>query len=333
MRKLYAMMLVGLLASVNTQAQTSPYLAAVDEYVPAPGQFINTLPALSANDTPATAAQKCTENLAGKMDGMVSLGAYGGYITFHFDHPVVNVSGAKDLYLKGNAFPGSSEPGIVMVAQDTNGNGLPDDEWFELSGSADVDSLGKVVYDYEITYTKTGEKQDIAWTDNQGKQGFVNRNQFHDQEYFPLWLGNSLTFKGTLLPPNYVNRGKNGGQFWYGNAFRDGYVDNQKDKENSLFDLDNAVDQNRQPVHLRYVDFIRVYCATNQMAGWLGEISTEFCGAEDLHPTVTSLERIENSKAIVQKIFTIDGKEIPSLQKGFNIVRFTNGKIQKILKK
>ena len=40
-------------------AQNSPYIKAVDEYVPAPGQFVNELPKLSENDTPETAAQAC----------------------------------------------------------------------------------------------------------------------------------------------------------------------------------------------------------------------------------------------------------------------------------
>ena len=72
---------------------------------------------------------------------MVSLGGWGGYITFGFDHPVENKDG-YDLQILGNAFYmsgsteyGSSEPGIVLVSRDENGNGLPDDKWFELKGS------------------------------------------------------------------------------------------------------------------------------------------------------------------------------------------------------
>ena len=80
-----------------------------------------------------------------------------------------------------------------MVSQDVNGNGVPDDPWYELSGSADVDSVGKVVYGYEITYTKDA-MQDIPWADNQGRSGVVNRNTFHAQEYFPLWLSSPLRF-------------------------------------------------------------------------------------------------------------------------------------------
>ena len=94
-------------------------IKAVDEYVPAPGQFINTLPELSEKDTPETAAQACTKYLANqKQSGLITLGAYGGYITFHFDHPIINVENAPDFVVYGNSFPGWSEPGIVMVMKD-----------------------------------------------------------------------------------------------------------------------------------------------------------------------------------------------------------------------
>ena len=109
-------------------------------------------------------AQKCTELIADNAGGMVCLGAWGGYITFHFDHPIANVTGNMDLYISGNAISGNAEAGIVMVSQDTNGNGLPDDIWYELSGSADVDSMN-TVYGYEITYSKSGDTLDIAWID------------------------------------------------------------------------------------------------------------------------------------------------------------------------
>jgi hypothetical protein len=91
---------------------------------------------------------------------------------------VANVQGERDFAIWGNAYVGNSEPGIVMVSVDVNGNGLPDDEWYELSGSADTDSIGKVVYDYQVTYTKT-PMQDVPWQDNKGKSGVVARNDFH----------------------------------------------------------------------------------------------------------------------------------------------------------
>ena len=170
-----------------------------------------------------------------------------------------------------------------MVSQDTNNNGLPDDEWFELSGSADVDSVGKVIYGYECTYTYAA-MSDIPWSDNMSNSGTVDRNQFHAQEYFPLWLKDKgkLTFFGTRLP----NNAHKVGSTWVLDALRYGYVDNKPntDIEGNSFKIDWAVDPvTRTPVSLQYVDFVRVYNALNQKAGTIGETSTEICGAKDLH--------------------------------------------------
>ena len=263
-------------------AGESPYIAGVDEYVPAPGQFINTMPLYEDGDDAKTMAEKCTKALAGNAGGMVCLGGYGGYITFHFDHPVQNVSGEYDFLIKGNAIVGNSEPGIVMVSQDTNGNGLPDDTWYELRGSADLDNVDEMVYNYQIAYTYT-PMQNIPWTDNKGGNGTRDRNSYHQQEYYPLWLKDQqLTFRGTRLP----NNGKETDGQWMLSAFRYGYADNQPNTniEGCSFNIDWAVDlQTRQSVSLDHVDFIRVYNGMNQKCGWLGETSTEITGAEDLH--------------------------------------------------
>ncbi len=267
--------------TVEPATDRSAYIAAVDEYVPAPGQNVNMMPEIDADDNADSAAMKCTRALAGSMDGMVTLGGYGGYVTFHFDHSVRNLSG-NDLMIRGNAFDGNSEPGIVMVSVDANHNGKPDDEWYELSGSADVDSVGKVVYNYQITY-QPSPMHDIGWTDNQGQTGYVYRNSYHSQEYYPLWISSPLTFTGTLLPRNGHNYSQAGLQYWTLSSFRYGYVDNLGSDEGCSFDISNAVDSSRQPVNLQSIDFVRVYTAENQTCGWLGETSTEVCGAKDLH--------------------------------------------------
>ena len=216
------------------------------------------------------------------MNGLITLGACGGYVTFHFDHRVRNLEG-NDLMIKGNAFNGNSKPGIVMVSVDANHNGKPDDEWYELRGSADADSVGKVVYGYSITY-EPSPMNDIPWTDNRGGSGFVYRNSSHQQEYFPLWVHGPMTFTGTLLPRNgrQVNVG-DGVRNWFLDSFAWGYVDNSGTDERCSFDISNAVDSQRRPVPLEAIDFVRVYSAENQYCGWLGETSTEVCGAMDLH--------------------------------------------------
>ena len=108
------------------------------------------------------------------------------------------------------------------------------------------------------------------------------RNQYHQQEYFPLWLGETLTFRGTLLPPNaHLSVSGN----WTLDALRYGYADNlpNTDYKGCSFDIGWAVDSQRQPVSLSHVDFIRVYSGQLQQCGWIGETSTEITGAEDLH--------------------------------------------------
>lgn len=265
---------------IESQTHSHPYIAAVDEYVPAPGQFINTLPLYEEGDDARSMADKCTEALALDAGGVVSLGGFGGYLTFHFDGPVRNITCSADFMIFGNANASSSEPGIVQVSIDLNGNGHPDDKWYELAGSADTDSIGKLHYGYQISYSVDSLKA-TPWKDNIGRSGYIPRNSFHRQEYFPLWLPSPLSFTGTLLPPNGFDQSGTG-TYWITNPLRYGYVDNvpKSNSEGCSFDLDWAVDPiTRQPVHLSHADFIRVYSAQNQVCGWLGETSTEICGA------------------------------------------------------
>ena len=321
-------MLGGLLCAANSYAQHSRFISAVDEYVPAPGQFVNTMPEATADDTPESMAQKCTACLANDKRQIVTLGAYGGYITFHFDHPVANIEGKCDLLILGNATATSAECGIVMVSQDTNGNGKPDDEWYELSGSADIDSIGKVVYDYEITYTPSA-MQAIPWTDNKGRAGTIDRVSFHAQEYFPLWIKDNLTFSGTLLPDNSRDISGNG-SYWVLESMRYGYVDNlpNSDTEGNSFNIDWAVDKDRRPVKLTHIDFVRVYTAINKQCGWIGETSTEIAGAEDLHleESLTSIDSpvaSQGNGTRNNKYYSISGQEVNADYKGIVI---KNGK-------
>ena len=357
-----------LMLNVVAQAQTGNYseeIQAVDEYCPAPGQFINTMPPYEAGDDAQTMAAKCTAYLASDDPyerGTVCLGAYGGYITFHFDHPIANVEGERDFIVYGNAFQsmmfpnlagGSSEPGIVMVSQDTNHNGKPDDIWYELSGSADVDSAASVnsalawerrlIYNYQITYHRNGDLNPVPWTDNQGRSGQVNRmnKQNHTQEYWPLWISAStLTFSGTKLPKNawlmheQQEQQGQGKQQWVLFFLRYGYVDGNKNAntEACSFDISWAVNPTtRESVTLKNIDFVRVYTAMNQSAGDLGETSTEVAGAKDLH-LAASIQAMNSG--IVTEIATpvMQQQKVLYQMGNLQIVRRPNGEIRKQLK-
>ena len=302
-----------LIIPLSASAQHSKYIQAVDEYRPAPGQYVNDIPEYEPGDTEADMIRKCNERIAGlgPLDAhLVALGGWGGYITFHFDHPIANIPGQRDFAVWGNAyqeqtnqvFGGMNEAGIVMVSKDTNGNGLPDDPWYEISGSCDVDSVGKVIYGYEVTYRRN-PMGDIPWTDNQGNSGTIDRvDAWHTQEYYPLWLPDGLTFRGTRLPDNMIDLSENVDKSfskWYYVlvGFRYGYVDNLPnftDKADATsyniegcgIDISWAVNEQRQPVTLDHIDFVRVYTGLNQKCpapNWWGETSTEIISAEDLH--------------------------------------------------
>lgn len=120
----------------------TPYITEVFEYMPAPGQFVNTMPLYEEGDTQETMNRKVLEAIGNNNRGLISLGGWGGYVVVGFDHTIENREGLCDFRVLGNAFGdegGSSEPGIIMVSVDANGNGLPDDPWYEIAGSAHID--------------------------------------------------------------------------------------------------------------------------------------------------------------------------------------------------
>ena len=274
-------------------SNSSKYISRIFDYVPAPGQFINT----------GLGNMEATKSVIGQANqGLISLGAFGGFITFGFDHSVENIKG-PDIGIFGNPLTavGSewSEPAIVMVMQDLNRNGLPDDgNWLELVGSEYTNGIKN----YRITYyNPKNTRDDILWKDNQGKQGYVLRNMFYGQQYYPLWAKNQeeLTLTGTLLKSTLLD-----GDVITNKPFSWGYADNgsddyklmQQDKGTAynVFDISNAVDATGQKVALNYIDFVKVYTAQNSNGNpyepdkndarsrYLGEISAEFGGAIDL---------------------------------------------------
>lgn len=249
----------------------SPYIHRVYEFLPGMGQFVNELPKYEEGDDVASMCRKCEAAIANNAGGMISLGGWGGYVTFGFDHPVQNKEG-RDIQILGNAFYmtgsteyGSSEPGIVLVSRDENSNGLPDDTWYELKGCL-YDDPGTQHF-VSRTYTREGD---------------TLQNPFHKHPYYPQWLtADEYTVTGALLPPqSVVISGQN-----VQRILDYGYVDNKpnKDLDGTSFDISWAVDAYGQPVDLPSVDFIRVYNAVDEILPQTGELSTEIVGAIDLH--------------------------------------------------
>ncbi|MFI3302323.1 MAG: PKD domain-containing protein [Rikenellaceae bacterium] len=250
----------------------NPYIAKVYDFQPAPGQYVNTLPAYTEGESKEDILAKIEAGFAGTGSGtMISLGGFGGYVVFGFEQSVINRDGLCDLRIYGNAFDNSHEPGIVMVSRDDNANGIPDDTWYEIKGSDhDNDST---IAPYSITYISDGTTS-IAWSDSEGDSGTVTAK-------FPGWISDSeLTFTGTRLADIYTEDDS----YWSATALSYGYVDNQTNSsDRSAIDIGWAVDSQGNPANLESIDFVKVYNSQRQVAGTLGEVSTEVAGAEDLH--------------------------------------------------
>jgi hypothetical protein len=282
------------LSIFNLSAQ---FVSEMVEYHPAPGQLINTDGAGSHN---------AASSVVGSVNGLVSLGSFGGNITLRFDHPVINDPAnpyGVDFVVFGNPQPDWAEPGIVMVMKDLNKNGKADDTWYELAGSDYFFSTTK--HQFSVTYTNpvSSGSSDVSWFTSDSQTGVLVSNDFHKQPFFPSTVffdGNlteSVTFSGTRVSdqvdisiPESVKS--------YHRKF--GYADNilKKNSGSNLpdnpytaeiegyggdaMDIGWAVDANGNYVDLDQIDFVKIYTGVLANAGWLGEISTEICGIADI---------------------------------------------------
>ncbi len=303
-------------AATDKDESPTPYVTSVLEYMPAPGQYTNLLPLYEEGDTQESMSEKVLERIGGAEGSMISLGGYGGYVVVGFDHTIENREGLCDFRVKGNAYysdqsdgspsGGSCEPGIVMVAYDANQNGVPDDdEWYEIAGSSHIDpsqegwyeiaqqSGGSVAFieNYSITYIRAAEEPSveefstyIAWSDSEEQSGYIAKNSYNTQCYFPQWVeGEQLSFSGSRLPDNGVDTSGEG-SYYVLYKFLYGYADNATNSsDDSAIDIGWAVDAQGESVELEGVDFVKVYTGVNQSNGMLGECSTEITGVEDLH--------------------------------------------------
>lgn len=344
-KKLQSLFVAAMLCATAANAN-EPVTATVVAYNPAPGQFTNALPKFEEGKDSVSMAALANEKIAAK--SMISLGAFGGNVVFKLSSPIQNVTDEYDFSIFGNSFEGSSEPGIVSVSVDANGNGLADDTWYELEGAA-WDSVG-VIKKYTITYYKPTAEMDAAkgnhekyiqWKDNQGAEGWVAKNGFHTQSYYPLWYGDSITFTGTKLPNNcYDQSGK--GTYWVLPGYEWGYVDNRPnaDVDKNSFKIDHARNAEGELANLTHIDFIKVHNGMYAINGWLGEASTEVQEIKIISPKaiITSIEQEKvtnkyyiNSENIIFEnainsatIYEISGRIVRNIAETSNTIDISN---------
>ncbi len=274
-------------------------LALVDTvfvYMPAPGHQVNgyTVTGDFIHDG-ATMQEACDTAMSHfRKTWSVSLGGQGGYIIAGFKEKAMNSNGDYDLAIKGNPYSYQSEPGIVWVSMDENGDGLPNDTWYELAGSEY--GTENETLNYAITYYKpTTPKSDIRWTDNMGGEGiipYMDAWNKHDS-YFQDWIPTEKNEKGEEYHTYYGSRLKdthtyedgytNEPPFAWGYADNDGsdYFRNQAvDYPNMLgyYKIKNARKADGSPANLPYIQFVKVQTGQTGWSPNLGEISTEVYG-------------------------------------------------------
>ena len=267
-------------------------ISAVD-YSPAPGQFVNEMPTYEDGDTRASMNAKALEVL--NRGGLISLGAFGGEITITLAEPIFHNPGEDaDFRVLGNSYItgagngvsyGSSEPGMVWIMKDENGNGKPDDTWYRFVG----DMQDEIAY-MTVTYTPNPNPTSAEWVDwvsDSGDSGHLTCNTaYHDHTYFPLWLNNgtsnvSMTKAGYAVPANGFLDTSTG---LYRQICYPGFADSFPNNDiRSAFSIKDAVDILGNHADIDRVDFIRITTAVLDSNGPLGETSTEIGGIEILH--------------------------------------------------
>lgn len=257
----------------------------VYEWLPAPGQYIGDRQTggMTGNETTVEAARAWAEQRLAERQ-FVSLGGFGGYIVMGLGRPIRAAASGYDFVVLGNQLDTSSEPGIVYVMEDTNGNGRPDDTWYELRGSESDHAA--TLRDYAVTYYRPQSAgSPVRWSDSEGAEGQIDYIATHHKQesYYPAWIGaDSYTLRGTRLEARNVQDPETGE--WDNRPYDWGYADNAGDDlvagtpPGNGFRLANAVDASGRSVRLEQIHFVKVQTGVNAKSGPLGELSTEVCG-------------------------------------------------------
>ena len=304
-------------AEVAVLVRKNALVSRIIEFLPAPGQFTNS--GGSFNDASCLIGKGSSSGSSSvpQSDGLVSLGGFGGYVIVGFDQPIMNNPQnpyGVDFSIGGNSFVAAAkgvwtEPGAVMVSRDDNGNGLADDEWYELAGSDYWFSTSH--RNITMTYTDPAynKRYTVPWTTDNGMAGALLTNQFHEQPYFPdpavypaaaeKIKDGKLSFGGTLIRSSLDKRVPSYIEFYRCPAFgycdnkpdnsdltvaRNPYYDDENGKSTNGFDISWAVDKEGNYVNLDHIDFVKIYTAGSVNAGWLGEWSTEVTGVGITNP-------------------------------------------------
>lgn len=258
------------------------------DFLPAPGHNIDNY--YSTKEEAFESAQQSLND-----GGSVSLGTFGGYIVTAFDHTVINVYGKRDFVVQMAVGGGTLKysPVSIAVAYDANKNGIADqNEWYEIAGSEYNKST--TVKNYEMTYHKPNPDASpvagaakwqydtayLPWTDNKNESGKITKtNNGKWNDYYPGWLGDTYTLKGTKIAIPVKDVSDGAGTAYNVGTFEWGYGG----IKDSSIDISWAVDKDGKKVHLPGIDFVKVYVPTFTALGANDLLTSIFEETSDLN--------------------------------------------------
>lgn len=211
----------------------------VVEYKPAQGQYV-------FDNTPINTPLRARTSYA----DFLSLGSFGGYVTFEYDDPITNDPThpyGVDFIIYGNAFKGgaANEPGGVQVSSD----GV---RWYDLAGSNH--------YELEMLKGQTAALKDGTRTTSLK----LLSDTFYPKVYFGYADVSSCSIYANADPAYYPEAKPT-------NPYNNADFQNIGDG----FDLSWAVDGSGKPVKVDSVKYIRVQNIMDEYSASLGENSTE----------------------------------------------------------
>lgn len=275
-------------AGTYRRVKTNGQLMAnrIYEYKPAPGHQVNGFIITGEAFPPGCTEEQACDTVLKHFERrwMTSLGGWGGYLVAGFDHSIPCHETGYDFIIQGNPYDYQSEPGIIWVSQDVNGDGLPNDLWYELAGSEygnDNHTTSYAMTYYRPTQPNTG----VAWRGNNRETGYIPYMSYWNPAayYWQDWQKEeeTLTFFGSRLK-SYVTYEKGVSSM---PPYAWGYADNlgsdystDPERKGGYYYIRNARTWDGKPAALEYIDFVKVQTAVTGHTPNLGDVSTEvFC--------------------------------------------------------
>lgn len=212
---------------------------------------------------------------------VVSLGGQGGCLVLRFDTPVTDdpdnpmgldcIVYSNAFWTGGNPQVKFQEPALIEISDDTNGNGLPDDEWYLIPGSREFD------------YVPFPSLAEPAGQGNSSSEPFL--------------------LAGNIRNPNLIIGGPIDEEYNWGYAemmptmlpYLDNYVRPDDPTKVGLtarsgggdaFDIAWAINADGDPAGITQFKFIRLTSFINRIFGALGAASPEIDAVADVAPAI-----------------------------------------------